>query len=73
MVLVGNKCDRNNDREVTKEQGTQLAKLMGCEFLEASAKTAVNVEKAFYTVVRAIRQKASQSEGKKKKKKCLIL
>ncbi|KAI8911728.1 small G-protein Ras2, partial [Gorgonomyces haynaldii] len=74
MVLVGNKCDRNQDREVSKEQGTNLAKQLGCEFLEASAKTALNVEKAFYTVVRLIRQQQLNSNQKKKKKsKCQIL
>lgn len=45
MVLVGNKCDRNSDREVTLAQGAALAKSMGSDFVEASAKTSTNVEK----------------------------
>jgi GTPase KRas protein len=45
MVLVGNKCDRTADREVSKEEGQLLAKQMNCELVEASAKTCTNVEK----------------------------
>lgn len=45
MALVGNKCDRTSEREVSKEEGLALAKSMKCEFFEASAKTCTNVEK----------------------------
>jgi len=55
MVLVGNKCDIINKRDITREEGYFLAKRLQCEFIETSAKTCANVEKAFYTVVRCIR------------------
>ncbi|KAJ3068488.1 Ras GTPase ras2, partial [Podochytrium sp. JEL0797] len=55
IMLVGNKCDKNSEREVSKEEGQHLAKRLGCDFIETSAKTRVNVEKAFYNVVRALR------------------
>lgn len=76
IMLVGNKCDKVNEREVTKEEGQALAHRLGCKFIESSAKTCVNVEKAYYTVVRMIRE---QREGttthkkEKKKSKCTIL
>ena len=46
MLLVGNKNDLE-DRAVTKEEGEELAKELGMPFLETSAKTADNVERAF--------------------------
>ena len=55
-MLVGNKSDRVTDREVSTQEGSALAKDMGCDFVEASAKSCINVEKAFYEVVRALRR-----------------
>lgn len=52
IVLVGNKSDRANEREVSKEDGQALARRMGCKFVETSAKTRNNLEQAYYTVVR---------------------
>ena len=54
MVLVGNKCDLADQRVITTEQGEALASKFGCKFLEASAKTKVNVEQIFYDLVRQI-------------------
>ncbi|KAI8055684.1 small GTPase superfamily [Syncephalis plumigaleata] len=55
LMLVGNKCDKVTEREVSREEGMGLAKKLHCDFIESSAKTCVNVERAFYTVVRMIR------------------
>ncbi|GAA5822280.1 hypothetical protein JCM10212_004282 [Sporobolomyces blumeae] len=54
IVLVGNKVDRINEREVDTEEGTQLAKSLGCEFVETSAKTREGLELAYHTAVRLI-------------------
>lgn len=59
VMLVGNKCDRVTEREVSTQEGQALAKQLGCDFLEASAKNCVNVEKAFYDVVRQLRGQRS--------------
>ena len=56
VMLVGNKSDRVTEREVSTQEGAALAKEMGCDFVEASAKNCINVEKAFYDVVRALRR-----------------
>ncbi|KAJ3197228.1 Ras GTPase ras2 [Irineochytrium annulatum] len=45
IVLVGNKCDKVGEREVSREEGSYLARKLSCDFLETSAKTCVNVEK----------------------------
>lgn len=55
VMLVGNKSDRVTEREVSTQEGSALAKEMGCQFVEASAKNCINVERAFYDVVRNLR------------------
>ncbi|KZP15784.1 ras protein [Athelia psychrophila] len=55
FILVGNKCDKTHEREVSKEEGAALATSFGCTFVEASAKTAHNVEHLFTTLVRLLR------------------
>lgn len=61
VMLVGNKSDRVTEREVSTQEGHALARELGCEFVEASAKNCINVEKAFYDVVRALRRQRQQS------------
>lgn len=61
VMLVGNKSDRVTEREVSTQEGQALAKELGCEFVEASAKNCINVEKAFYDVVRLLRRQRQQS------------
>jgi GTPase SAR1 family protein len=56
MVLVGNKCDLTESREVPTEEGRALAGATGCPFFESSAKTRVNVEEVFVAVVREIKR-----------------
>ncbi|KAE8736197.1 GTP-binding protein yptV4 [Hibiscus syriacus] len=47
IMLIGNKSDLAHRRAVTTEEGEQFAKEHGLIFMEASAKTAQNVEEAF--------------------------
>lgn len=56
VVLVGNKTDLESDRVVTREEGQALARQFNnCKFIETSAKFRVNVEDAFYELVRQVR------------------
>lgn len=64
VMLVGNKCDRVTEREVSTQEGQALAKDLGCDFVEASAKNCVNVEKAFFDVVRQLRRQRHQGGGR---------
>jgi Ras-related protein Rap-1B len=76
MVLVGNKCDLNDQRVISTEQGEQMAsKFGGCAFLEASAKTKTNVDDVFYILIRSINKKLPDQGEKKGKKKggCALL
>lgn len=70
MVLVGNKCDLQDQRVITTTQGEELArKFGGCAFLEASAKNKINVDNVFFDLIRQInRRSSSSSTGKEKKK-----
>lgn len=55
MVLVGNKCDLEDDRVVSKQDGQSLASSWGsCTVLEASARKKINVDEVFYDLVRQI-------------------
>lgn len=56
-MLLGNKCELNEKRQVTKERGEQLAIEYGIKFLETSAKNSINVEDAFFTLARDIKSK----------------
>jgi small GTP-binding protein len=51
MVLIGNKVDLA--REVEESEAEDLAKRLGCDYLETSAKTGENVEVAFEKIARA--------------------
>lgn len=51
IVLVGNKSDLNDDREVSIEEGIEFAKEKNVLFVETSAFKSVNIEKAFTLIV----------------------
>jgi len=76
MILVGNKCDLEDERVVGKDQGQNLARQFNSAFLETSAKAKINVNEIFYDLVRQINRRypdAKQKKKKKSKKKCAIL
>jgi len=56
IMMVGNKSDLNHLRSVAEEDGQALAEKEGLSFLETSALEALNVEKAFQTVLSDIHQ-----------------
>ncbi|KAJ7737144.1 ras protein [Mycena maculata] len=82
MMLVGTKYDKSFERTVSTEEGVALAKELGCEFFETSAKTGQNVERAMKSLVQSLREArtpastpgpGSVGERKKKKSRCIIL
>ncbi|KAG8125771.1 hypothetical protein E2320_020895 [Naja naja] len=56
MILVGNKADLDHQRQVTQEEGQQLARQLKVTYMEASAKIRLNVDQAFHELVRVIRK-----------------
>jgi Ras-related protein Rab-6A len=72
IVLVGNKTDLNDKREVTTAQGEEEAKKNGLMFIETSAKAGHNVKTLFKRIAQALpgmegegaqQQAASQSKS----------
>lgn len=53
-MLVGNKCDLEDIRDVSVEEGKNLAEEEGLFFIETSALDSTNVNTAFENVIRAI-------------------
>lgn len=70
MVLIGNKCDLDEDRVVTIDDGIAVSHQWGLvPFYETSAMYKTNVDEAFVDVVRQIMRKEAQSSLEKKQQK----
>jgi small GTP-binding protein len=54
MIIIGNKIDLT--RQVDQSEAEDLAKRLGCEYVESSAKTGENVEQIFEKIARACLQ-----------------
>ena len=55
MVIIGNKCDLEMNRQVSFEEGQELATLFQCPFFETSTKEGINIEEAYFELIREIR------------------
>jgi len=49
-LLIGNKCDCQQNREVSIEEGQELADMYNMEFIETSAKSDTNILECFHTL-----------------------
>ena len=85
VILIGNKCDLEGERQVQTEEGENFASKYDIKFYEDSAKTGVNVDKSVETIGDIILNNdkykenletskseyvISKSTSNKKKKKC---
>ena len=76
MVVVGNKCDLSSERQVSEEEGKELAASFGSPWMETSAKASIRCEDCFYELVREIRKDVRPNVARKPVKKgtkCVIL
>ncbi|XP_077991396.1 ras-related protein Rab-10-like [Glandiceps talaboti] len=62
-MLLGNKCDMEDKRMIAKERGESISREHGIKFLETSAKSNINVEKAFMTLAEDILKKTPQKDS----------
>ncbi|XP_037798792.1 GTP-binding protein Di-Ras2-like [Penaeus monodon] len=84
IMLVGNKCDESDAREVQSSYGEAQAKAWKCNFMETSAKTNHNVKELFQELLNMEKNRnmSLQLDGKKNKsqkgtrkikEKCLVM
>ena len=66
-LLVGNKSDLEEKREVTYDEGEELAKQYDVPFLEVSAKNSTNIEETFTTMATDIQTRFWKMKEEKKK------
>jgi len=88
VMLVGNKADLQSQRVVSGEEAHDLARQLKAPYIECSAKMRMNVDQAFYELVRLVRRfqalerpdsvasnhaDTSSSRSRRKKNSCAIL
>lgn len=64
LTLVGNKCDKAAERQVSYEEGHAFAHHNGLYFLETSAVTGHMVDEAFTVTAKLVYQKTAQAEAR---------
>jgi small GTP-binding protein len=62
-ILVGNKCDLENSRQVRKEEGNEIANKYGIKYIETSAKETTNIEDLFISTAKNLLSKQVSSAG----------
>ncbi|CAM1306119.1 RAB3B (predicted) [Pycnogonum litorale] len=84
IMLVGNKCDETESREVVTEHGSDQARIWDCGFMETSAKTNHNIKELFQELLNMEKKRSmslhldskksrSQKQKEKLKGKCCLM
>jgi len=80
MLLVGNKCDLEHQRQVSLDEAQNMCRSLLIPYIECSAKLRINVDQAFHELVRVVRKFQiaerpfmEENYNKKPKKKCCFL
>ena len=77
LLLVGNKCDLEEERVVGKDQGRKLAaEFNNCNFMETSARDKNSVNDMFNDIVDQVYRMSEEEEDPRKgrkKRQCQIL
>ena len=66
IIIVGNKCDLENERKVSKEEVESYGKNIGVMTIETSALNGINVNEAFLKVIEIHLDKIGKKDGKGK-------
>jgi small GTP-binding protein len=54
LIILANKCDLDEERQVSEEEIKTRAKELGIEYFETSAKTGQNIDLAFQTIFKKV-------------------
>ncbi|KAM9691974.1 ras-related protein Rab-17 isoform 1-T1 [Dama dama] len=68
VMLVGNKTDLEEEREVTLEEGKEFAESKGLLFMETSAKLNYQVTEVFSAVARELSRREESKEGQRRRR-----
>ena len=60
-LIVGNKCDLSNEKQVTEEDKKALKKQTGIDIIETSAKNSFKITEAMEMITKKLMEKNSQS------------
>ena len=87
VILVGNKSDLGENRQVTEEEGKNKAKIFGFPYIETSSLNGQNIDEAFFLLVKevynnnkneftpdvklSLEEKKEKIENKTKKNSCI--
>ena len=71
-LLIGNKCDLEEKRKVSYQEGKDFAASNGMQFIETSAKADTKVKDAFELLTQEIIKSTITKDKKKKKKEKTI-
>ena len=63
IILVGNKCDKENERKISKEKGQEKAKNLKCAFFETSALSGTNITEIFDELANDIYEKTGGNKN----------
>ncbi len=62
-ILVGNKCDLEKQRIISKEEANELAEKLGIKYIETSAKDTINIETLFVDTAKYLLSKQVNISG----------
>ena len=62
IMILGNKCDREVDRRISKARGEVIANEYGVSFLETSAKGNINIDESFVAISKEILDKIQNNK-----------
>jgi GTPase SAR1 family protein len=71
IIMIGNKCDLKSNRKVAYDEAFSLAQRWNIPYIETSAKTRENVDKAFSEIfvkikdLKALKHRNALAAGKK--------
>ena len=68
IVLIGNKCDLEEEREISKEEGENEAKKHGFLFFETSNKNGTNIEEATVALIEKVVELKKKNENQNSQK-----